>query len=233
MARRTKKGRNYRRMNKRRVARRYARKGTIMYATPKMVYKATLQSETTTLTILAGNDGTYEFSPSLGDIVSNDLTAFESLYDEFKITGFTWTIVPRGNVANASYTSDVLGAGVFDNLGLQYYSVLDHTDLEPIASADEALEYRNCIRHKSWVTNSRYVPAFVPRLVRDVNNNPMMVTQRSNWMQIKTQSIVGTSYNNKNVAHIGCKLYFEQNPNSTDMEFDFYIKLHCQFRNKK
>lgn len=233
MVRKTKKGRKNRRNNKRRVARKYARKKHIIYATPNMIYKIPLMCEAEIMTITAGTSRAYEFEPSLSDVVSNDLTALENLYDEFRISGYTWTLIPRGNVANASYTSDVLGSAIYDNVGFQYYSVLDHTDVESITSPDEALEYRNCRTHQSWKKNSRYVPAYVPRLVKDVNNNPMMVTARSNWMQIKSQTIGGTAYNNKEVAHIGCKIFFETNQNSADYVFDFYIKLYCEFRNKK
>jgi len=210
----------------------YRRKKMALYATPRMVYKIALQAVPSIIPIPAGSPLTYQFEPSLSDLVSNDLDAFEALYDEFRITGFTWKLIPMGNVANANFTSDVLGSSVYDNIGLMYYSVLDHTDVVPLASPDAALEYRNCKTHRSWRTNKRYCPATVPRLTRDVNNNPLLVTAKPTWMQIKTQTIGGTSYDNKEVAHIGCKLYFEENLNSTDLELNLYITLHCEFRNK-
>jgi len=232
MVRKTNKGRKFRKYNKRRAARVYARRKKAIYATPRMVYKISLQTIASILTIPGGSTLKYEFEPSLSDVVSNDLTAFENLYDEFRITGFTWKLVPMGNVANTNFTSDVLGSAVYDNIGLLYYSVLDHTDVVPLTSSDQALEYRNCKTHRSWRTNKRYCPATVPRLTKDVNNNPLLVTQKPSWMQIKSQTIGGTTYDNKEVAHIGCKLYFEENLNATDLELNLFITLHCEFRNK-
>lgn len=218
------------RLNKKRN---YRKRKMVMYATPRMVYKISLQSIASIVTIPGGSTHTYQFEPSLSDIVSNDLTAFDSLYDEFRITGFTWKLVPMGNVANANFTSDVLGSAIYDNIGLLYYSVLDHTDVVPLTSSDQALEYRNCKTHRSWMTNKRYCPATVPRLTKDVNNNPLLVTQKPTWMQIKSQTIGGTLYDNKEVAHIGCKLYFEENLSATDLDLNLFITLHCEFRNKK
>lgn len=235
MVRKTNKGRKNRKYNKRRGARVYARKRKmVIYATPKMIYKVPLNLEKGTIQISAGAIKTFNFNISLEDIAGNDLTAFINLYDEFRITGFTWTLKPRGNVANASFTSEAIGLGeIYDNIGLQYYSVLDHTDVENLADADEALEYITCRKHVSWKTNSRYVPAYTPLLVKDVDNNPMLSVKRSSWLQLKTQTIGGTVYNQVQTAHIGCKLFFEQNQNQTDMFLDLYIKAYVLFRNKK
>lgn len=205
-----------------------------MYATPRMIYKIPLNLEKLEIEVLAGTVKTFNFNISLEDIAGNDLTAFINLYDEFKITGFKWTLKPRGNVANANFTSEAIGLGeIYDNIGIQYYSVLDHTDVENLLDADEALEYASCKKHVSWKPASRYVPAYCPTLTKDVDANNMLTVRRPPWLQLKTQTILGTQYNQVQVAHIGCKLFFEENPNQTSIFFDLYIKAYCMFRNKK
>jgi len=234
MVRKTNKGRKYRKYNKRRAARTARRGKAIIYATPKMIYKLPLNLEKLEIEVLAGTVKTFNFNISLEDIAGNDLTAFINLYDEFKITGFTWTLKPRGNVANANFTSEAIGLGeIYDNVGIQYYSVLDHTDVTNLLDADEALEYASCRKHVSWKPASRYVPAYCPVLTKDVDANNMLTVRRPPWLQLSTQTIGGTVYNQVQVAHIGCKLFFEENPNQTSIFFDLYIKAYCMFRNKK
>lgn len=193
-----------------------------LYATPKMIYKIPLQVAKMTLVVANAGQSTFEFGVSLSDIVSGDLTAFQALYDEFKITGFKWKLVPRGN-----------NAPVGTNTGFMYYSVLDRTDTNALTSVDAALEYPNCRKHKSWRTNSRYIPAYCPKLIHDVNNNPMLTIEKPRWLQLNTQTIGGTVYDDTIVSHIGCKIITDVNNGTNPITFDFYITMYCQFRNKK
>lgn len=222
-------------VKKRRNARKYARKRRmVIYATPKMIYKASLQGLPLAFTVPIASSYTYYpfvFEISLSDLVSNEITAFQNLYDEFKITGFTWTISPRGNIANSA-PADPTTTGTLQK-GFHYYSVLDHTDVEDLATPDEALEFASCKRHCSWRQASRYVPAYCPRLTHDINNNPMLVVDKPRWLQIATQTIAGTSYNQQNVNHIGCKIICETNFNNDEVVMDLYYKIHVMFRNKK
>jgi len=199
------------------------RRKTIIHATPRMIYDIQLNSQALTFTVGAANWNSYTFSPSLSNVAGNDLTAFQNLYDEFKITGFTWMLKARGNIAFGSIGPQ----------GFQYYSVLDYSDSNTLANVNEALEYRNVRYHKSFRDAKRYVPCMCPQLIRDVNNNPLLVVVKPRWMQLTPQVIGGLNYDDTLVAMLGCKIITETNNNANPVTFDLYVKLHVQFRNKK
>jgi len=212
-----------------RKGRKYVKKAKVAnFARPGMIYKIPLRIPAAEIVVdsdptQAGALGTIEYAVSLGNIVANELAAFTELYDEFKITGFKVQLKPRGNMNTA--------AGPVQ--GFHFYSVLDGTDLVPLADIAAAQEYTNCKTHQSWRGMSRYVKCTIPKLTRDVNNNPVLKIEGANWMQLLPQTISGVVYNNANVAHIGLKVIFEYNNNTTDVIFDEYITCYCQFRTKK
>lgn len=202
------------------------------FANPKMIYKIPLKIADDVLIIPSDPTGalprvTEEFAISLDDLNVLELTAFTELYDEFKITGFKVQYRPRGNMNTA--------AGPVQ--GFQFYSVLDGTDLVPLADSQAALQYTNCKKHYSWKGMSRYVKCTVPVLTVDVNGNPMLKVEQPRWMQLLPQTIavggVPTIYDNATVAHIGLKTIFENNTNTTAVTFDTYVTVYVQFRNKK
>lgn len=221
-------------VRKRRYAKKYMRRRKITrFATTKMIYKARLQATTLAFTIpIAATTTAYSFvfQVSLSDIVSNEITAFTNLYDEFKISGFTWTLAPRGNIANSA-PADPAVTGTLQK-GFHYYSVLDHSDANTLSTVNQALEYASCRRHNSWTRAKRYVPAYCPRLTRDVSDNPMLVVEKPKWLQLSTQTIAGTVYNQLNVDHIGCKIICETNYNNDEVIFDLYTNINVMFRNK-
>jgi len=222
-------------VRRRRYAKKYMRKKKITrFATTKMIYKATLREEKAEITVPIATTTQYYpfvFQESLSDLVGNDIAGFAALYDEFKITGFTWNIRPRGNYTTSA-PSDPETVGTL-NKGFQYYSVLDHSDVNTLADPNEALEFASCKIHNTWKPASRYVPAYMPRLTHDVNNNPMIIVDRPKWLQMDTQTIGGVGYDQTLINHIGCKLLFESNFNSDEVVLDLYVKIHVQFRNKK
>lgn len=206
------------------------KKPKVAYATPKMIYAVPLRAQDQTALITAnpgatGAHETFEYSVSLSDIVSTELAAFTELYDEFKITGFKIQLRPRGNLAGTGSTGQ--------NMGFQFYSVEDFTDLNPLSSVDAALEYANVKLHKSWKGMTRYIKCKVPKLTLDVNNNPVLKVENPGWLQLQPQIIAGTNYDNTIVAHLGCKLIFDYNLNDEDVIFDQFVTLYVQFKTKK
>jgi len=197
---------------------------------PKTILSQKLRGEAAQVTVAAnpGITGPYvnlEYSVSLSDIVSNELAAYTELYDEFKITGFRVSLKPRGNLASPGST----GA----NQGFNFYSVIDYTDLQSLSTVSEALEYANVRTHQSWRTFSRYVSCKIPKLIQDINQNPVLKVESPAWMQLAPQMIAGTNYDNTIVAHLGLKLIFEYNPNTTDVIFDEFLTIFVKFRTKK
>jgi len=207
------------RLRRRRIPR------NIAHANPKMIYDIVLNAKVTTLVIPAAG-GVFNFAPSLSNVASTDLGAFQELYDEFKITGFSWQLIPRGNVISPY-------ANATTNTGYTYFSVIDYTDTNTLASADDALEYSTCKKHSSWKKAGRKVACMVPQLIHDCNNNPMITVVKPRWMQLETQTISGTPYDDTIVAHLGCKLFFPATVNLVGQIYDKFLKLHVQFKNKK
>jgi len=195
----------------------------LTFANPRMIYKAKLTAGSSAITVPTGQGFVSAQSYSFGDIVPDDLDGFIKLYDEIKITGVKIQIIPRGNVAQAGLTQDQ---------GFIYYSVIDYSDDNTLSTVDEALQYASCRKHFSWRPMARYFPVKCPVLLKDVNNTNMIQTQQPQWLQLLPQTIVGTSYNNANVAHLGLKLISNINESDEDIIFDVYAHLYCQFRNK-
>lgn len=217
-----KKKRNFGRKRKT-YRKRYGRKKTQNITAQNKVFKAKLKLAQNVFTHPTGIIDTIEYAPSLSNMANPELTAYMELYDEFKITGFTVELRPRQNTT--SYTAG--------NIGNTFYSVIDHTDVRPLASAAEALEYSNCRTHKSWRTFKRYAPVKVPKLLLDIQNTPLLRVDPPTWMQTLPQLIAGTNYDNTLVAHLGMKLFFEINNNAQSLVYDEILTLNVSFRNKK
>jgi len=195
----------------------------LTFANPRMIYKAKLPVAIDTVVTPTGQMFVSAQTYSFGDIIPDDIDGFIKLYDEIKITGVKIQIIPRGNVAAAS---DVI------NQGFVYYSVIDYSDDNTLPDVNTALQYSTCRKHYSWKPMSRYFPVKCPVLLKDVNNTNMIQTQNPQWLQLLPQTIVGTSYNNANVAHLGLKLISNVNESDEDVTLDVYAHLYCQFRNK-
>lgn len=213
-----------RKNNKVRKMRMYRRTriGKVLHATAKSVMDITLNVNPQVLTVATTAAANVVFSPSLSSITSGDLSAYQALYDEFKIRGFTYELRPRGNISTA-----------IGPVGFQIYHVLDFTDDTALSTVSDALEYNNCKKSASWKRFRRYVPCMCPQLIKDVNNNPMLITVRPRWMQTTSQTIGGTAYNDVITAVIGAKFISDANPSASTWTADLYVKLHVSFRNKK
>jgi len=204
------------------------KKAKVIYATDKLIYKAKLRCAPIELQLPANASLQYECEPSLSDIQASELAAFTELYDEFKITGVTTEIMPRGNEATLVQSM----AGSNHTLGFNYYSVLDNTDVNSI-TVPEAFEYASVKNHVSWRKMKRYYKSYTPVLTHDLNNNPLINVKPSGWLQLTPQTIGGVTYDNTIIAHIGMKITGEPNLNSYTQKFDMIHTLHVQFRNKK
>lgn len=195
----------------------------LTYATPKMIYKATLQGKKTSIICASNTSFVLADSFSFGDIIPNDIDAFGQLYDEIKLTAVRISILPRGNVANAGLTQEE---------GFRYYSVIDYSDDNILPDVETALQYATCRTHSSWKPMNRFVSLKQPIIVKDVNNTNMLQTQSPQWLQILPQTIVGIPIVNASVAHLGIKIISEKNESAEDVIFDVYTKFYCLFRNK-
>jgi len=218
--------RRYKKRTRRTWRKRNYKKGTskLTYANPRMIYKAKLNCPVVEYSIEPDGSITDSYTVSLSDIIPKDVDAFAQIYDEFKLTGFTLRIVPRGNQANATAP---------DNNGFYFYTVIDHTDDNTFSSVDQALTYASCRRHASWKPMKRYVKCMVPLLAKDVNNTPLLQIQKPQWLQTVPQTIGGVVYNDAVVGHTGLKLITDLNTSTDTINLDIYRTYYVQYRNKK
>lgn len=204
------------------MPRRRNRGARVIHANAKSIMDVTLNTDKFPLSAAAGGDINQAFAVSLSDIASGDLSAYQALYDEFKIRSFTYYLCPKGNQSIADR-----------GLGFQIYHVLDNTDDNTLASPAAALEYATCKRSSSWKAYKRKINCYCPQLTHDVNNNPMITIVKPRWMQLAAQTIGGTSYDDTITAVIGAKFISDVNPSPVAQDFDLFIKLHVSFRTKK
>lgn len=179
------------------------------------------------------------FAPSLSNIPAAELTGYQALYDEFRITSIGINVKNITNQNNANI------------LPFEVYSVIDKSDTGSISVA-QALQYANCKKRLSTDKNPVY-RRFRPSLTTiqyDVNGNSMIRCDGSPWLQLSNSSAIPLGIvasdtltgapvsqtvtpNQSIIAHLGCKVTSNPNPvGGAAQVFEVYVTLNVQFKVK-
>lgn len=138
---------------------------------------------------------------------------FTSLYDQYKINGIKWQLLPRGNSADVG-TSTTQG-----NQG-RIFSVLDYDDSNAPASFNDMTQYQNVKMTPNTVTHTRYLK---PKFLMDVLSGSVGVTAnapRNGWIDCT----------NSDVKHRGVKIGIQAPTNAT-YTYDLMVTYYLAFKN--
>lgn len=163
--------------------------------------------EAAPISVASGAAISQVYSPSLGNIPSP--TDFTNLFDMYKITGLSITIIPNTDMNNS-----------VTNQRFNLFSVIDYNDLNTVTVV-QAEQYENCKRTISTKTHSRY---FVPRIAitqTDVSATSFVASYESPWI----------STSNTNIAHGFLKVISDINPNAGTAYFTVNVTMYMKFKN--
>ncbi len=133
---------------------------------------------------------------------------FTSLYDQYKIKGVSYKLLPRYNTAQ---TGSIQHTRVF--------SVLDYDDDVASTSIGQLTQYQNLKMTSSIVTHSRYLVPKSLAAVGDSGITPVSGSPGSRWVDVALSSL----------EHYGIKIGV-QSP-GTAVTFDAMITYYLAFRN--
>lgn len=168
----------------------------------------------TTSSTTADIYGTY--FASLNQIAG--VSDFSGLYDQFKIVGLKWQLIPRGNASDISPTG---GTSAAQSVGV--FSVIDYDDSAPLTSLTQACQYQNMKMTRSHQVHSRYFkPRITPTIENGVGGTASALTTRG-WLDVSTGA---------NVPHYGIKYVLQQAPNVAQT-FDLKVDYYLAFKNVK
>lgn len=139
---------------------------------------------------------------------------FTSLYDQYRINGIKWTLIPRGN------TAELTGAPptVFQGQSTGIFSAIDYDDATAPTSINQLCEYQNMKMTRATQMHSRYIK---PRV------NLQGITNAGTGAVGSTMNTRGwLDVSQINVPHFGLKLALQQSVNynlTYDVKIDFYL----------
>lgn len=163
---------------------------------------------------------------SISDIDFNELTAFQQLYDEYRIIYVQYKLEAYNHsYENANYSPTI------------FYSVLDKTDVSLLGTVDQALDYTNCLTHRVDKTKRYiFVRGFKPYLPQYVNTTSNVITKVSKpfpWLELSSNMAAPPVYNNLDAPAIGIKIISESIASGQpDQKFIVTYKFTVQFRNR-
>lgn len=139
---------------------------------------------------------------------------FTTLYDQFRINGVKFTLIPRGNQSDIGTASGTVAQSV------GVFSVIDYDDSNALTSLGQALQYQNMKMTRSHQIHSRY---FKPRIMTsaDATTGIVMANNTRGWLDVATGA---------DVKHLGIKYVLQQSPNSSqqfDLKVDYYLAFKC------
>lgn len=140
----------------------------------------------------------------------NNSTAFQSLFDQYRIEAVDVTLRPRCNAFVATGTSSPP----------PLYLVIDYDNVTALASAAAATEFSTCAIVEVYQSCRR---VFKPRIALAAYNSGAF-TGYSNAI-----GWIDSAY--PSVEHYGLKYFLPQCTASFTPEWDIDVKLHFQFRN--
>lgn len=142
---------------------------------------------------------------------------FTGLYDQFKILGLKWSLIPRGN------SSDISPSGTSAQQSVGVFSVIDYNDSTALTSLNQAVQYANLKMTRSHQVHSRYFkPRITPTIENGVGGTASALTTRG-WLDVSTGA---------NVPHYGIKYVLQQAPNVAQT-FDLKVDYYLAFKNVK
>lgn len=221
-------GRKRRRLGRRRFRRRF-RRGRFPRALRKYYKPLTVKLGFTGSSIDI-NTAAVAFSRTFILSEYPDYAAYVGVWDQFRIVGVKWKLVPNFNVNTGRTYFDANTATVVDkeNVTPVCATCIDNNDASVPGSLDFVLAYNNCRVQQANRPIKRYL-------------KPTVLTQM--W-----ENIANTSYHPKkrcwidsadfNTEHFGLKgiITFNSNPGSLtncDHAFFEYITLYVQFKNRQ
>lgn len=151
---------------------------------------------------------------TLSQVAGNaELTA---LFDQYRINGIKYSLIPRGNTAEITASSGA--SSVFQGQSTGVFSVIDYDDATAPTTITQLMEYQNLKMTRATQTHSRY---FKPRVnLQGVTNLGTGATGPT----MNTRGWIDCDF--INVPHFGLKLALQQavNYNLTyDVKIDFYL----------
>lgn len=164
--------------------------------------------------VITVSGGTSFFSASSFELQNvPNATEFSNLYDQYKITGIKYSIMPRGNSADVG-TSATQG-----NMG-RIFSVLDYDDSNAPSGFNEMTQYQNLKVTPNTVTHTRFLK---PRFNMDVLSGSVGLTAnapRTGWIDCASTD----------VKHRGVKIGI-QAPTTATYTYDLMITYYLAFKN--
>lgn len=142
------------------------------------------------------------------------VTDFVTLYDQYKISGIKFTLIPKYNSAEMAP-----GASGGINNQTQVFTVLDYDDATAPTSIDTLMQYQNLKMTRGGTTHSRFLR---PKQLRNVYRGPLagdgheVVPAR--WNDMTYQDVV----------HYGLKYAIQQSanvPQEFDLKIDYYLAM--------
>lgn len=159
---------------------------------------------------IVANDVFFAETFSLSQVAGvND---FVNLYDQYRINGVKYTLIPRGNIAEITLAPSYNGqsTGVF--------SVIDYDDNTAPSTINQLMEYQNVKMTRAHQQHSRYIK---PRInLQGITNIGTSATGQI----MNTRGWLDCT--NINVPHFGLKFALQQTVNYTqtyDVKIDFYL----------
>jgi hypothetical protein len=150
--------------------------------------------------------GVYSLAPALNAIYGTQLTAFQGVFDQYKIEEVEVWWEPQ------------LQSTPLDETGGKLYSVIDYDDAANLTNVSQALSYSNCV--VTPVTQGHY-RRWKPRCAAAMYGGAF--TQFGNvaapWIDIASTG----------VQHYGCKLYTDLT--SVTVVYDVRVRVRLAFRN--
>ena len=137
-----------------------------------------------------------------------NVTDFTSLYDQYKINGIKFTLIPR-------HTEVPMNTSV----GLQVMSVLDFDDDVAPTSINDLCQYGNMKQTRGNINHSRYFRPTIRKSVDVAGASPGYQVSKSEWLDLA----------NTVVKHYGLKYAIEQG--NVAVTYDLKIDMYFQCKN--
>lgn len=169
------------------------------------------QFASSVITVTGGVDAYAAASFELQNIPS--ASEFTALYDQYKITGIKYQLMPRGNTAE-------VGSSAVQGNQCRIFSVLDYDDSVAPTSIAQLTQYQNLKVTNSTQTHTRY---FKPRFNLDILSGSVGLTGNApttGWIDVT----------NADVKHRGLKLAIQAPPAGTYV-YDLLVTYYLMFKN--
>lgn len=183
-----------RNMRKRVIRKRTGIKQPVQYFKRTLYAKGYKVSSTTADTFLS-------FPASLGQVPNS--SEFVALYDQYKICGIKWTLMPRTTEAGVTTNSGVVG------------SVIDYDDSNVPTATDQLAQYQNFRMTRGNMIHKRYFKPAISQLMYQSGVINAYGPKKGAWIDITYPD----------VPHYGLKAVIQQTDSvlTYDLKVDYYL----------